>query len=113
MGFLVGFHIYAAVALCATSDPGVKFMFPLAETLADTHGCVQWVLVVLLGGLISISVILVNHMIELIHFSKTWFVFEIERHQIAVKLFERDFSQKTRKRDSVSAKQSEASEHGK
>ena len=98
-GFWVGFIVYAAVACCAIVAPETNFGFPLAEAVAGMHGCIRWGLVFLLGGLISICVILVNHVIETMHFCKMWFVFEIEEHQIARKLLEKELSQKSRKRD--------------
>ena len=64
-----------------------------------TSGCVQVALVFLLGGLTSICVVLVNHVIEILHFGKLWFVFEIEEHNIAKKLLERELSHEARKRD--------------
>jgi hypothetical protein len=39
---------------------------------------VQLPVLVLLGGLISVCAILVNHMIEWMHFSKLWYVVEVE-----------------------------------
>jgi hypothetical protein len=62
-GFWVGFIAYAAVVLCNTYAPGTNFMFPMAQTLAKTDGCVQLPLVFLLGGLIGIAFVVLNYIL--------------------------------------------------
>ena len=80
MGFWVGSIFYATVALSTELLPSVAYVFPLAEAVAmNANVYVQWAMVLLFGALISISTVLVNHVIEVLHFGKMWFVTEIEK----------------------------------
>jgi len=80
MGFWVGFVSYAAVTLYSQHSPGIEYVLPLAAMVATSSDLyVQWIFVFLFGSLISISVVLVNHVIEVLHFSKMWCVTEIEK----------------------------------
>jgi hypothetical protein len=99
MGFWVGFAVYALVALCATVAPNTVFLFPLAEIVANSGGCVRWIWVFVLAGLISICVIVVNHTLEILYYSKMWFVCEIERHKIAKRMLDKEWAQMTRQQD--------------
>jgi len=83
MGFSVGFAAYAAVALSAALSPEISFAFPLAASVAATANVyAQWGLVLLLGGLISICAVLVNHIIELLFYMKMWFIMTMNNNKI-------------------------------
>jgi len=93
-GFLVGFIAYATVALCGFT-PGTDHSFPMAAAVASvTNVYAQWTLAFVLGGLIAIGSVLLNHFMELIYFAKTWLVLDIavrqDRRRFAQKVFEDD-----------------------
>jgi len=93
-GFLVGFITYAIVALCDFT-PGTVYAFPMAAAVASlTNVYAQWALAFVLGGLIGVSSALLNHLMELIYFAKTWLVLDIsvrqDRRRFARKVFEDD-----------------------
>ena len=83
IGFWVGFCAYTVVVLCSAFGQVTDFIFPIATNLAAISNLMlQLLFLVLLGGLISVSAILTNHVIEWFHFSKLWFVVEVERRSI-------------------------------
>ena len=98
-GFWAGIITYSTVACCAIVAPETNFGFPLAEIVAGMHGCIRWGLVFLLGGLISLCIILVNQVVEILGDYQCWLVCEIERHRIAKQLLHKELTQKSRKRD--------------
>jgi hypothetical protein len=101
MGFWVGFTVYSLVAIRAAVEPGTVFLFPLAEIVANSSGCVQWVWVFVLAGLSSTSVIVFDQAMEILHFYKMWCVCEVDRHNIAKRMVEIEMAQQTRSQDGV------------
>ena len=92
MGFWIGFGAYVAVALYSLCCPDTDFIFPIAHAVAVTGFWIQCAFVVLLGGLISLCSILVNHVIEFLHFCKMWYVTAIEQDVFAA--MNEDFEKK-------------------
>jgi hypothetical protein len=101
IGFWLGLTAYTAVALCA-GVPETAFPFPPAEIVAETSDCVQWIWVLSLAGLISISTILVDQFVDWLYHCKKWFRSDLDNHRLAEKIVNRKLSQPARKRDFVS-----------
>jgi len=94
IGFFVGFLTYATVALCGFT-PGTAYSFPMAAAVVSvTNVYAQWALAFVLGGLIGVGSVLLNHFIELVYYAKAWLMLDIaarqDRRRFARKVFEAD-----------------------
>jgi hypothetical protein len=76
----MGFLVYGAIALLTHFSIDVSFSFPLANAVVSTvNSYVQFAMVFMLCCLMSICAVLVNHVIELMHFVKVYYVTEVEK----------------------------------